>query len=93
MENSDGTSRGYFDANVSAHDLVQFYWPAVSAARRGCNGDAPASCRFLRRNLCACVQFHACVQRAHAGSIMCSYNAVNGGQCTLSRVGVGAAGS
>ena len=50
MENSDNTSRSYFDANVSLHDLVEFYWPA----------------------------FRSCVQRAHAGSIMCSYNAVNG---------------
>ena len=50
MENSDGTWRGAFDAQVSQKDLVEYYWPA----------------------------FRSCVQRAKAGSIMCSYNAVNG---------------
>jgi hypothetical protein len=35
MENSDGTSRAYFDANVSVHDLVEFFWPVVSGGGRG----------------------------------------------------------
>ena len=50
MENSDGTDRHHFSAQVSLQDLVEYYLPS----------------------------FESCIRDAQVGSIMCSYNAVNG---------------
>mgnify|MGYP000343610470 CR=1 FL=1 len=37
MESSDGTWRGAFDAAVSEHDLVEYYWPPFRAAAQRAN--------------------------------------------------------
>jgi beta-D-xylosidase 4 len=37
MESSDGTWRGAFDAIVSDHDLVEYYWPPFRAAAQRAN--------------------------------------------------------
>ena len=50
MENSDGTDRYHFNAEVTMQDLVEYYLPT----------------------------FETCVRDAKVGSLMCSYNAVNG---------------